>query len=102
MKLAGLEWQKHQKLVSAHFTFDQFSGTILPDSSGNGNNGQLHGGPKWIEVCSFSLISLNVSALFRCIRTAKLSKARRVHCRVTNNTRWANVCLDFLEMSTVG
>jgi len=49
MKLAGLEWQKHQKLVSAHFTFDQFSGTILPDSSGNGNNGQLHGGPKWIE-----------------------------------------------------
>ena len=55
MKLAGLEWQKHQKLISAHFTFDQFSGTTLPDSSGNGNNGQLHGVPKWIEVGSFQI-----------------------------------------------
>ena len=50
MKLAGLEWPKHQKIISAHYTFDQFSGSSLPDSSGNGNGGTLFGGPKWVEV----------------------------------------------------
>ena len=50
MQLAGLEWQKHQKIISAHYSFDQFSGTTLTDSSGNSNAGTLVGGPKWVEV----------------------------------------------------
>lgn len=49
MKLAGLEWPKHQKIVRAHYTFDQLSGVVLPDSSGSSHNGTLNGGPKWIE-----------------------------------------------------
>ncbi len=53
MKLAGLAWPKHQKIISAHYNFDQLSGTVLIDSSGQGHNGTLVGGPKWTEV-SFS------------------------------------------------
>eukprot|EP00794_Sanderia_malayensis_P016720 gene16720-18414_t len=49
MKLAGLAWPKHQKLISAHYNFDQLTGTVLEDSSGLGNNGSIFGGPKWTE-----------------------------------------------------
>jgi len=32
----------------AHWTFDEGSGDIAYDSSGNGNDGTLNGGPVWV------------------------------------------------------
>ena len=74
MKLAGLEWQKHQKIISAHYSFDQFSGTTLTDSSGNSNDGTLVGGPKWVEVKIFLYsVSLCLFIASFCLATKYLA-----------------------------
>ena len=49
MKMAGLMWPKHQKLISAHYSMDQMAGTVLWDSSGNEHNGTIFNA-KWVKV----------------------------------------------------
>ena len=49
MKMAGLMWPKHQKLISAHYSMDQMAGTVLWDSSGNEHNGTIVNA-KWVKV----------------------------------------------------
>ncbi|MCC6302037.1 MAG: hypothetical protein IT489_04465, partial [Gammaproteobacteria bacterium] len=37
-----------QAALVAHWTFDEASGTVAGDASGNGNTGTLIGGPTWV------------------------------------------------------
>ena len=47
--------------LAAHWTFDDASGTTATDSSGNGNDGTLVGGPAWVDGVEGYALSLDGS-----------------------------------------
>lgn len=49
MKIAGLLWQKHRHIITAHYTADQRISKILYDDSEYNNNAQAVS-VSWVEV----------------------------------------------------
>ena len=50
MTTGGLQWPKHQQIISAHYHMDEAGAPeLLHDDSGHGNNGEIING-KWVEV----------------------------------------------------
>ncbi|XP_066913775.1 uncharacterized protein [Clytia hemisphaerica] len=49
MTTGGLQWPKHQQIISAHYHMDEAGAPeILHDDSGHGNNGEITKG-RWVE-----------------------------------------------------
>ena len=63
MKIAGLLWQKHRHIITAHYTADQHISKMLYDGSEYNNNAQAVS-VSWVEVSCYIKPSLFFLLLF--------------------------------------
>ena len=88
---AGVQAQSDEGLV-AEWHFDEGSGNVVKDSSGNGNNGVIHGAT-WVEGKFYSTFDFNVDYSIEILVSPELSGGKTL-----NIEWWIKLCGSYNEV----